>query len=158
MTETVVVRRIGSVPARTSSETWQAIVDTIAEPGNDAHSTLIAATGIASMLIAESYTRDAPVVISPPVGPRVRVYTVHGPDADDAISEEAALATWPTAGSGWTVSLPCAEEDLTFAAASLAALSEVSVRDAALGLAAELTSAAADPTASVRVDTSWLES
>lgn len=158
MTGTVLVRRIGSVPARTSSETWRAIVSTIAEPGSDAYSTLIKATGVASMLIAETTTRDAPVVVKPPEGPLVRVYTVHGADADDAIIEEAPLATWPTAGSGWNVSLPCPEEDMAFASGALAAISEVSVRDAALGLTVESATSTEDTPSHLRVDTTWLES
>ncbi len=160
----VVVRRIGSVPARNATDTWRAIAATIAEPGSSPYSMLIEATGVAAMLIAEAYTRDAPVVVDPTSGPRVRLYTVHGNDADDAIAEETPLATWPTEGAGWTVSLPCAEQDLVFASSALTGLSAVSVRDVALGLAVESntaaghTAGAADTKASLRVDTSWLES
>ncbi|MGI9093403.1 MAG: hypothetical protein ACR2FF_08205 [Mycobacteriales bacterium] len=163
MTGSVVVRRIGSVPARTSIDTWQAIVATIAEPSSTAHAALLEATGVASMLIAEAYTRDLPIVVTPASGQRVRLYTVHGADADEAIDDETPLATWPTTAAGWTVSLPCAEQDLAFASSALAGLSGVSVRDAALGLAVESDSAAAHAAtvtdgAMLRVDTSWLES
>lgn len=88
---------------------------------------------------------------------------MHGTDADEAIAEETPLATWPTVGAGWTVSLPCAEQDLGFASSALDGLTGVSVRDAALGLAVDSNTAegqtgAADSEASLRVDTSWLES
>lgn len=164
MTSTsVTVRRVAAVPERTASNTWRAIADLIAAPGSTAHATLLRAAGVASLLIAEAYTRDVPIVVTPATGSRVRVYTVHGQDAAaDAISEEAPLATWPTAEPGWSVSLPCGEADLQFAADALAKIPEISARDAALGLALDddarqhASTATAGP-APLRVDTSWLE-
>ena len=101
MTSTsVIVRRVAAVPERTASNTWRAIADLIAASGSIAHATLLRAAGVASLLIAEAYTRDVPVVVTPATGSRVRIYTVHGQEAADAISEEGLLATWPTADPG----------------------------------------------------------
>lgn len=158
----VTVRRIGSVPERTASQTWYAITDLIAEAGSTAHASLLQATGIASMLIAEAYTRDAPIVVTPALGSRVRIYTAHGQDASDVIAEETPLAAWPTDDPGWAVSLPCGQADLDYAAAAVAQIPGVTVRDAALGLALDGREAAASSTAGrqtpLRVDTTWLES
>lgn len=156
----VTVRRLGSVPERTSSQTWHAIADLIAAPGSCAHATLLRAAGVASMLIAEAYTQHAPIIATPGTGLRVRIYTVHGADAQDAMVEEMPLTTWPTADPGWAVSLPCETADVDFASTALAQVPEVTVRDAALGLGLddqESAFAAADRTAALRVDTSWLE-
>ncbi len=114
------------------------------------------------MLIAETYTQDAPIVVTPFAGARVRIYTVHGVTADETLSDEMRLAASPTAVAGWAMSLPCGEADLAFATGALADLPEITIRDVALGLdldngAAKSGSATADKAPSLRVDTSWLE-
>lgn len=158
----VAVRRVGSVPERTASQTWYAIADLIAVAGSTAHATLLQATGVASMLITEAYTRDAPIVVTPASGSRVRVYTAHGQDASDAIAEETPLAVWPTTEPGWSISLPSGQADLDYAVAALVQIPEITVRDATLGLALDGGEAAASSTAgrqaALRVDTTWLES
>jgi hypothetical protein len=162
MSSSVTVRRIGSVPARTSSQTWRAIADLLADPHSTAHAKLLQCTGVASMLIAEAYTQGAPIVVTPFAGARVRIYTVHGDTADEALSDEMRLAAWPTAVAGWAVSLPCGEADLVFAIGALAHLPEITVRDVALSLdadngAPDAGSVTADRAFGLRVDTSWLE-
>ena len=66
---TVVARRIASVPQRTSSATWQAIIDLLAPDAGAARSTLTAITGPAAIAIAEEYTSSAPLVVVPASGP-----------------------------------------------------------------------------------------
>jgi hypothetical protein len=72
-----IARRIASVPARTSTETWQAIIELLAEAGSAAHRELTDVTSIAGILISEEYTRESPIVIKPETGSRIRVYTIH---------------------------------------------------------------------------------
>jgi hypothetical protein len=162
MTATVITRRIGSVPVRTGTETWHAIVSLIAEPGSEAQTRLNSITGIAAMLIAETYTQEAPVIIIPSSGSRVRVYTVHGDEAEETTGDETALAYWPTSDTGWSISLPCGSDDLGFASARLASTPEITVRDLVLGISLDnrdQTVDVRDPKNPVdlRVDTSWLE-
>ncbi len=108
---TVHARRIASVPRRGPIDTWRAICDLLCEDDDDARAELDGIAGIASALIAEEYTRDAPIIVSG-VGPQVRIYTLHGDHAIEAdLSEELALSHAPTAGS-WILSLPCADDDL----------------------------------------------
>lgn len=127
---TIVVRRVAAIPARESADTWRAIVGLLAAPGSVAQQELYAVTNIASVLISEEYTGQAPIVVRADTGPRVRVYTVHGPDAIDGQTvEESQLATWPTTQDGWSVSLPCGVDDLDEMRQAIAPHPCVTVRD-----------------------------
>lgn len=132
----VIARRIAAIPARTSTETWQAIVELLAPPGSAAHRDLTAITGVAAILISEEYTRQAPIVVMPASGPRIRVHTIHGMDAIEAISEETPLYGGGLTEPGWQVSLPCGTSDLDEMTAALAATPAITVRDASEGLTA----------------------
>lgn len=126
---TVVARRLASVPRRTSVETWQRLVELVAAEGSPASVELTSVTSAASMLIAEEYTKTAPVTISGG-GALVRVYTLHGDDAIERdVEDEAELAFDPTAGDSWLLSLPAARADVEIARAAVAAAKHVEVRD-----------------------------
>ena len=128
---TVIARRLASVPRRSSVETWQQLVDLVSADGSPARAELSSITSVASMLIAEEYTKTAPVTISGG-GPLVRVYTVHSEDAiEHDLDDEAELAFDPTAGNSWLLSLPAAGADVAIAQAATAAAAHVEVRDLA---------------------------
>lgn len=128
---TVVARRLASVPRRTSVETWQRLVDLISAEGTPARAELSSITSVASMLIAEEYTKTAPVTIFGG-GPLVRIYTLHGEDAvEHDLDDEAELAFDPTAGDSWLLSLPAAGADVAIAQAAVAGATHVEVRDVA---------------------------
>ncbi|MBK7625253.1 MAG: hypothetical protein IPJ14_21985 [Kineosporiaceae bacterium] len=125
---TVLARRVASLPVRTAGDTWLTIVDLIAEPGTTGHDRLLASSNVAAMLISEEYTADDPIDVAPVSGPRVRIYTLHG---DDAIEDDEAvlpLLSKPVAGDGWTVSLPCGEDDINDASQGLSGVPGVTVR------------------------------
>ncbi|WP_221327001.1 hypothetical protein [Actinoplanes sp. L3-i22] len=86
------------------------------------------------MLIAEEYTGEAPIVVMPTAGDRVRVYTLHGSAAVEG-ENPAALATWPLAEPGWRISLPCGAVDLDEARAALGSYPHFEVRDLTEGIA-----------------------
>jgi len=124
------------VPLRTSVETWKAIVALLTRADHEARTSLDAITNIAAMLITEEYTRDAPIVVVPDAGPRVRVYTVHGEAAvdGDGDGDEAPLATWPLAEPGWRLSLPCGIDDIDDVRAALQQYPFIDVRDVTEGI------------------------
>jgi hypothetical protein len=126
---TVVARRVASVPVRTSTETWATIRDLLAPAGSSAAAALDAATNVGGVVISEEYTRDAPIIVLPTRGPRLRIYTVHGPDAVEAEAEEMPLASWPLEEDGWTMSLPCSPTELDDLARGLAGLVQITLRD-----------------------------
>lgn len=132
----VISRRIAAVPARTSTETWQAIVELLAEAGSQAHQDLTAITSIAAILISEEYTRDAPIVVKPASGARIRVRTVHGMDAIEAINDETPLYAGGLSEPGWSVSLPCGSADLEEITAALSGVAAITVRDTSEGISA----------------------
>jgi hypothetical protein len=123
---TVHARRIASVPKRSASETWRAISDLLAEPGTEARRVLDQALGLASMLIAEEYTRGDAITVTG-AGPQLRVYTLHGMNAIEADAEEDPFAFVPTSGD-WKVSFPCGDADLDAAQEIAAQLQRVEVR------------------------------
>jgi hypothetical protein len=139
---TVVARRLASVPVRTSIDTWAAVVDMLTPPGATARADLEAITNVAALLISEEYTRDAPLIVTPRTGARVRIYTVHGADAVDVIHEETPLATYPLHEPGWTLSLPCGIDDLDDIQSALRAFAYVTVRDATEGITNETAASA----------------
>jgi hypothetical protein len=140
---TVISRRVASVPVRTSVGTWTAIMDLLTEAGRPARASLEAIGNIAATLIAEEYTRDAPIVVMPATGPRIRIYTVHGTAAIEDGSHEAALAIWPLTESGWRISLPCGIDEIDAVRAMLRPYPYAEVRDATDGITAESTATAA---------------
>lgn len=139
---TVIARRIASVPVRTSVDTWTAVVDLLTPSGGAVRAELEAVTNIAAVLISEEYTRDAPIVVTPPRGARIRIYTVHGLDAVDARDDEAPLAARPLDEPGWTMSLPCGVDDIDDIRGALAAHPNISVRDTTEGITVEATTGA----------------
>jgi hypothetical protein len=115
---TVAARRIVATPARPASEAWQVIVDLLAPQKELARKELQSVVGIASMLIADEALKDSPAVVFG-AGPRVRLYCLYGEDAvtrDRA--NESALPFVATEGD-WRMSLPCAQEDLSWVQAAL---------------------------------------
>jgi len=153
---TVIARRVASVPVRTSVDTWNAAVDLLTPAGGAARTELEAVTNIAAMLISEEYTRDAPIVVTPRRGARVRIYTMHGLDAVDTRDDEAPLATCPLDEPGWTVSLPCGVDDIDDIRGALEAHPHISVRDATEGITAEATTGAS-ATSSLKIDYDEME-
>lgn len=152
------MRKIPSVPVRTSVATWNAIIDLLAPTGADARTELMAVTSTVAMLIAEEYTREAPVVVMPATGDRVRIYTVHGTAAVDG-EEPAPLATWPLAASGWRISLPCGADDLDDVRAALRAYPCFEIRDTAEGFTASAVAGnvPSEPRTSSRISINYAE-
>lgn len=125
----VVARRVASVPSRTSVETWQRIAEIVSEAGSEARAELEGVTSVAATLIAEEYTKSAPITISGS-GPLVRVYTLHGEEAIDAdLSDEDELAFDSTTGDSWLMSLPAAGPDVASAESLLVGAAHIEVRD-----------------------------
>lgn len=126
---TVVARRVASVPRRTSVETWQRIVELISEPESEARSELESVTSVAAALIADEYTRTAPITIAGG-GPFLRLYTLHGDDAIESdLTDEEELAFDPTASDPWLISLPAAGADVEAAESLLVDATHVEVQD-----------------------------
>ncbi|MER6167102.1 hypothetical protein [Streptomyces violaceorubidus] len=124
----VIARRIASVPYRTSSQTWQAVVDLLAPEPSPARTALLSAVGPSAVIIAEGYTNSVPIVVLPATGPRIRIRTVHGSDAFDAAEDETPLMSRPLDQPGWTLSLPCAADDFDELQAALAEHPQITVR------------------------------
>lgn len=128
---TVVARRLASVPRRTSVETWERLVDVVSAEDSTARTELTSITSVASMLIAEEYTKTTPVTISGN-GPLVRVFTLHDEDAiEHDLDDEAELAFDPTSGDAWILSLPAAGPDVDIAKDAVATAPHVEIRDIA---------------------------
>lgn len=126
---TVVARRVAAVPRRTSVETWERIIELLSDPDSTARTELQSVTSVAAMLIAEEYTKDAPIRVSGG-GPQLRLYTLHGDEAiDHDLADEGNLPFNPTDGDAWTLSLPAGSEDVAVAQAQVARSSRIQVRD-----------------------------
>lgn len=148
----VVVRSIASVPVRTSVGTWKAIVDLLAPVPGPGRDELLAVTNAAAILISEEYTAQAPIIVIPATGARVRIRTVHGEDAVDAQFEERSLALSPCVEPEWSVSLPCGIDDIDEIRAALDAHPRVTVRDLTEGFTVDLPEQKAKNAGAITID------
>jgi hypothetical protein len=130
----VVSRDIGAIPVRSSVQTWQVVAGLLAPAGSAGRLRLDAVTNIAAILITSEYTRQAPIIVMPASGPRVRIRTVHGLDAVDALPGEIPLAASPCADLDWTVSLPCGIDDIEEMRSALLGHPGIEVRDLTDGI------------------------
>ncbi|MDS0133207.1 MULTISPECIES: hypothetical protein [unclassified Amycolatopsis] len=152
----VIVRTVPSTPIRTSVQTWETIVGLLTEAGQEAQAKLTAVTGVAATLIAEEYTSLAPIVVKPARGERVRIYTAHGALALEG-EEPPPLATWPLVEAGWSLSLPCAAEDIDEMRDLLEKHPEIEVRDLADGITAAAAPACASAPGTFTINYDELE-
>ena len=111
-------RDLASVPLRTGAETWATIVDLITDSDSIAPSQLTAATSVMATLLAEELHAENPLTL---VGGshRVVIYCSFGADALIQGDTVDPLGWNPTAGD-WSLHVPCGDEDLDWAAATLA--------------------------------------
>ncbi len=127
-------RAVAAIPVRTSVETWEAITGLLAPADSAGRSRLESVTNIAVVLITAEYTQQAPIVVMPSNGPRIRIRTVHGVDAEEARTEEVPLTARPCADPGWTMSLPCGVDDIEEIRDALRAHPGIEVRDVTEGI------------------------
>jgi hypothetical protein len=120
---TVIARTFASIPTRSASETWEAIVDLVApDTKSAARRELDAVAGTASSCIADEALESDPLVVYGS-GPRLRVYALYGDAAIEGdAANESPLSFVPTEGD-WHMSIPCLSEDLDWVERSLKAVS-----------------------------------
>ena len=103
-------RDIASIPLRSASETWSAIVTLVTGNGSVDSDQLNAAASIMESLIADEQPAIAPIVFKG-CGPRVLIYCLYDEDAMEAGLTIDSLNTNPTAGD-WRMTAPCEEDDV----------------------------------------------
>jgi len=104
-------RDIASLPARTSKETWEAIVKLITGPDSVDTAQLEAATSVLCSAIADEHSASAPIVVKGGAS-RLVIYTVHGADAMEAGLAVDRLNWNPTASDAWAMTVPYSQEDV----------------------------------------------
>ncbi len=121
---TIVARTFISIPGRTATATWAAIVDLVApDAASAARKDLDAVAGTVCSCITDEVLADDPIVIYGN-GPRVRIYGLYGEDAIDGDRRsEGTLSFVPTDGD-WQMSIPCLPDDLAWVQRSLASASK----------------------------------
>lgn len=111
-------RNIASLPARSSSETWDAIVKLITGTDSVDKAQLEAAASVAASAIADEHAAKVPIVVKGG-GSRLVIYTVHGADAMEVGLAVDKLSWNPTAAETWSMTIPCSEEDVSWMAKAL---------------------------------------
>jgi hypothetical protein len=111
-------RDIASLPARTSKETWGAIVKLITGADSINTAQLEAATSVMCSVIADEHSASAPIVVKGGAS-RLVIYTVHGADAMEAGLAVDKLSCNPTASDAWAITVPCSEEDVEWMSKAL---------------------------------------
>jgi len=109
---TVLARSLISIPERSATATWEAIVQLIAPNAHSAaRRDLDAVAGVACSCITDQALAVDPLVVYGG-GPRLRIYALYGDDAveGDRVNE-SALSYVPTEGD-WRMSIPCLPDDL----------------------------------------------
>lgn len=126
----VAARVFASSPARAADQTWTAIVELLTHGVAGANrDELEAVSGTASALIADR-APDAAAIVVTCEGPRTRIRCAYDEDAVDGSGvNEEPMAFDPLKGD-WSISLPCAAEDLAWVQSSLARKStRITARD-----------------------------
>ena len=103
-------RDIASIPLRSASETWSAIVTLVTGNGSADRDQLNAAASVMESLIADEQPAIAHIVFKG-CGPRVLIYCLYDEDAMEAGPTIDSLNTNPTAGD-WRMTAPCEEDDV----------------------------------------------
>ncbi len=101
-------RRFAAVPARTSTQTWRAIVDCLGPPLAD-RTVLDAATNALAIIIAEEVPATKPIVLTG-CGPRVSIYTVYGQDSIDGHNVNERPVVGLTFNPGWKLHVPAGSD------------------------------------------------
>lgn len=104
-------RDIASLPARTSKETWGAIVKLITGADSVDATQLEAATSVLCSAIADEHSASVPIVVKGSSS-RLVIYTVHGADAMEVGLAIDRLSWNPTASDAWAMTVPCSQEDV----------------------------------------------
>lgn len=115
----VYARSVRSTPQRSTSETWNVIIDLLAPSAGAARDELSKVSGIAASVIASEGPKDVPIVVRGG-GPQVRIRCLYDEDATNGDSaNEDKFPKCPTEGD-WSLSLPTPDEDLAWVKAALA--------------------------------------
>jgi hypothetical protein len=104
-------REIASVPVRSASETWKAIIALISAPGTPDVNTLTAAASIMESLIADEHPASHPITVKGS-GDRVVIYCRYNEDALELGTDIAPLTWNATGGPGWKITAPTEAADV----------------------------------------------
>lgn len=104
-------REIASLPARSATETWSVITKLVTGADSIDADQLEAAASIACSVIADEQTAAVPIVLKGG-GSRLVIYTVHGTEAMELGQAVDSLSWNPTASDGWSMIIPCSDEDV----------------------------------------------
>jgi len=103
-------RDIASIPIRSASETWKAIIELITRSDSVDAEQLTAASSVMESLIVDGHPANVPIVIKGH-GPRLVIYCLYGEDALEAGNELDRLH-WSPTGGDWSMTAPCDPEDV----------------------------------------------
>jgi hypothetical protein len=147
-------RDVSSIPLRSASETWDAIVDLVTGRGSKDVRQLQDAVGVIGSIIADEHPGNCAIVLEG-VGAQLRIYCRYGARAIEEGTKVDALTWNPTAGD-WTMHVPCDAENIAWVSASLARTSaRIKVFDVADGDWAEEESADMMAKSSNRIVVDW---
>lgn len=104
----VISRKFSACPVRTAAQTWDTIVNVIADT-TDTKNELIRITGIASSIISDATPKDNPITIIGS-GPRLRIYCLYEEDGSTEDANEASL-NWKLFEGDWQIYLPVEKAD-----------------------------------------------
>lgn len=110
-------RDLSSIPLRSASETWRAIIDLVTGPDSVDVTQLQDAAGVLASIITDEHPSDEPIVIEG-VGAQLRLYCVYGMKAVEEGKKIDPLTWNPTAGD-WTMHVPCDAENLPWVKSAL---------------------------------------
>ena len=111
-------RDVSSIPFRSASETWQAIVDLVSGPDSTDIQHLKGAAGVMGSIITDEHLAPRAIILEG-VGPQLRIYGRYGMKAVEAGGDVDALTWNPTAGD-WTMHVPCDAQNMSWVKAALA--------------------------------------
>lgn len=122
-------RDISSIPVRSASETWECIIHLVTGSGSEDVEQLKRAAGVMGSIITDEHPARRAIMLEG-VGAQLRIYLRYGMKALEEGGKVDSLTWNPTAG-GWTMYVPCDDENIAWVKKSLAGCPRIKAFDVA---------------------------
>lgn len=106
-------RDIASIPERSASETWKAVIKLVGDNSSISQDELNDAASVMADVISEEHPDEHPIIFSG-CGPQLRIYLDYAQDALERGLEIDDLNWSPTECDSWQVSVPTDSDDLSW--------------------------------------------
>jgi hypothetical protein len=107
----VIARTFAASPARSSSQTWEAISKMVEAKDTAAAGEFRAVKNVAASILNSEAPKDQPIVVSG-AGALLKIYCLYGDDALDGDDTNESALSWNPFSAEWKVVIPCQDHEI----------------------------------------------